>query len=260
MPISDYIHDGDFYDELNTTDVDLAFYRQQCEDAGNPVLEMCCGTGRLTIPLAAAGIEIEGLDITESMIRRAEDKARVQNVDVRWHRGDIRTTRLDRAFSLVFIPFNSLQCLETVDDILAALVNARNHVRTGGRFVFDVFNPDHKFMLDRAAGWHVMKTYDDEAGATVTVSQRCRYDAARQVNAVTWRIDRDGEVREEHLDMRCIYPRELELFLRFAGLRCVQRFGDFDRSPFTSESPRQICVCEIASVQGRESRHHRDQS
>jgi SAM-dependent methyltransferase len=244
MPTSPYIHTGALYDELNSFDSDLPFYRAQCAEAGNPVLELCCGTGRLTIPLARDGVEIEGVDLSASMLDRAAEKAAAAGLDLVLTRGDMRSLRLGRLFAMVFIPFNSLQCIESVDDVAAVLDTVRTHLAPGGRLVFDVFNPDFRYMLDRAEGWHPIRTYTDDDGVEVTVTERCRYDAARQVNQVTWRIVRGGEERIEHLDMRCFYPLEIDALLRLARYRCTARYGDFDGSAYVAGSPKQILVCE----------------
>jgi hypothetical protein len=80
----------------------------------------------------------------------------------------------------------------------------------------------------------------------VEVTEQCHYDAAAQINHVTWRIVRDGVERIEQLDMRCFFPCEMDALIRLFGFRCVARYGDFDETPFTSESPKLICVCEPA--------------
>ena len=246
MTTSPYIHTGAFYDELNTFDSDLPFYRAQCAEAGDPVLELCCGTGRLTIPLARDGVEIEGADLSASMLDRAREKAATAGLDLTLTLGDMRSLRLGRVFAMVFIPFNSLQSVESVDDVVAVFDTVRAHLAPGGRFVFDVFNPDFRYLLERSEGWHPVRTYMGGDGVEVTVTERCRYDAARQVNEVTWRIVRGGEERVEHLDMRCFYPHEIDALLRLGGYRCLARYGDFDGSAFVADSPKQIFVCEPA--------------
>jgi len=246
LGISDYIHSGAFYDEVNRFDSDLAFYRARCAEAQGPVLELCCGTGRLTVPLAADGVDIEGLDASESMLARAREKAQAKGVDIRWHQADMRDFSLDRRFGLVCAPFNSLQCLYTLDDVEAVFAACRHHLTPGGRFVFDVFNPDFHVIHEREQGWTEVKRFTSRAGLPVVISERCRYDAALQVNRATWWIQEGDRFREEQLDMRCFYPQELQALVRLFGFRTVAVYGDFDGSPFVSASPKQILVCEPA--------------
>ncbi|MHC5114071.1 MAG: class I SAM-dependent methyltransferase [Planctomycetota bacterium] len=241
---SEYIHDGSFYDEINRFDSDLPFWRRQCGEAGGAVLELACGTGRLTIPLAQEGIDIEGVDVSASMLARARAKADEVGAAIRFTEGNMLDLDLGRRFALVFIPFNSLQCIEEVGDVGRVFDTARRHLAPGGRFVFDVFNPSIQYMTERAEGWHPMREYTDAEGCAVVVTEQCRYDAARQLNGVTWKIKRGGEVRTEQLEMRCFFPRELDALIRLFGFRRRALYGDYDESPFTSASPKQISVCE----------------
>ncbi len=247
MPtISDYIHDGGFYDELNEHETDLEFYRHQCHAAPGPVLELCCGTGRLTIPLALDGIAITGVDHSRSMLERARAKSTAAGLTVRFHEADMRDLHLDSAFGMIFIPFNSLQCIYEIDDVVRVFDSVRRHLAPGGRLIFDVFNPSIDFLVTRRRGWHPVKIYRDAGGHDVEVTEQCRYDAAAQINHVTWRIVRNGVERREQLDMRCFFPREMEALIRLSGFRSVARYGDFNEAPFTSESPKLIYVCEPA--------------
>jgi hypothetical protein len=115
-----------------------------------------------------------------------------------------------------------------------------------GRLIFDVFNPSIDLLVTRRQGWHPVKNYTDASGRNVEVTEQCRYDAASQVNQVTWRIVRDGVERRERLDMRCFFPREVEVLVRLSGFRLIARHGDFDESPFESGSRKLICICEQA--------------
>ncbi len=241
--VSEAVHDGRLYDAINTDLADLPFYERRCRAAAGPVLELCCGTGRLTLPLLRAGIDITGLDFTESMLERGRSKARAGSLPDPFQFGDIRDFDLSRRFALIFLPFNSLQNTYTVDDVLRVFDRVRKHLEPEGAFIFDVFNPSLEFMVrgdgdpvDRHRG-----VLDD--GREVIIAEQCRYDAAGQVNRVTWH-HRVGEERfTSTLDMRCYYPLELEALLRLGGWRILERFGDFTEEPFTSASPKQILVC-----------------
>lgn len=249
MPhISDYIHDGEFYDELNDESSDLDFYRRQCHHAQGPVLELCCGTGRLTIPIALDGIRIEGVDRSPSMLERARAKSAAAGIDLPLHEADIRDLDLHKQFALVFIPFNSLQCTYGIEDLRRVFETVSRHLEPGGRFVFDVFNPSIRMMFERARGWHLVRRYTDSAGREVEVTEQHHYDAGTQVNQVRWRIVRGGKERLEHLDMRCFYPLEMDALISLFGFRCLLKYGDFDESPFSSDSPKLILACEQSST------------
>ena len=99
-------------------------------------------------------------------------------------------------------------------------------------------------MVERAEGWHPVRHYTDSSGREVEVTERHRYDAATQINHVTWRIVRGGVERLENLDMRCFFPLEIEALVRLFGFRIVSKFGNWDRTAFTSDSPKMILVCK----------------
>src|SRR5262249_42225180 len=106
----------------------LDFYRRQIVRYGEPVLELACGSGRLTIPLAEAGIQIMGLDLSEEMLNFATMKASERGVQVRVARGDVRSFHLDKAFKVIFIPAQSLTHLYTREDMEACFACVRRHL------------------------------------------------------------------------------------------------------------------------------------
>jgi ubiquinone/menaquinone biosynthesis C-methylase UbiE len=241
---SDFIHSGDFYDDVNRFADDLPFYLDACVAAGRNVLELCCGTGRLTIPLAESGVSIEGLDRSASMLARAKAKADTAGVAVTWHQGDMRCFELKSRYGLVMLPFNSLQLLYGVDDVLGVFSGVRAHLAPGGRFVFDVFNPDFHYIHSREEQWTLVQAYTASDGTDTEISERCQYDAAAQVNRVVWQIRHGSSVREEPLHMRCYFPLEMQALIRLAGFRCLETYGSFSREPFVSNSAKQIFICE----------------
>ena len=239
------VHEGQIYDAINKQDDDLPFYEQLCRDSKGKVLELCCGTGRLTIPLFKAGIDITGLDLEESMINRAKNKAQADNLDIPLIQGDIRDFSLEDKFSLIFIPFNSIQNIYSWEDVEKVFKCIKAHLDEGGRFVFDVFNPDINLMVDRN-GPPVARykaTMDD--GRTVVISEKCEYQPASQINRVTWIHEIEGQVTEGRLDMRCYFPLELDACLRHNGWQVEDKYGNFDKSKFVNESPKQIYICSL---------------
>jgi len=162
--------------------------------------------------------------------------------------GDMRTLRLGRTFDLVFIAANSLLHLHEMPDLLRCLRSVRAHLAPGARFVFDVFNPNVRLLAD-ADG--VRRTRDalsfvDPDRGDVRVEVAETYDAAAQVTRGTWHFSTDAEPDfvVAPLELRSIFPQELPLLLSLAGLRLVDRFGDWTGHPFTGDAPIQLCVCE----------------
>ncbi len=244
--VSAPLRDGEIYDAVNHDLGDLPFYEDLCREAKGPILELCCGTGRLTLPLLKAGFDVTGLDFTESMLERARAKAQAQSLPSPLLFGDMRDFALGRRFALVFIPFNSIQNTYTVDDVERIFACVREHLQPGGTFAFDVFNPDVARLVEKDGepSERYRGVLDD--GRELVILEENRYEAADQVNRVTWHHRVGDETFVGTLDMRCFFPLELEALLRYNGWRIVERFGAFSRAPFRSDSPKQICVCRWA--------------
>jgi SAM-dependent methyltransferase len=162
--------------------------------------------------------------------------------------GDMRDFDLGRTFDLVIIAANSLLHLHETADLLSCLRSVRAHLAPGGRFVFDVFNPSVRLLAD-ADG--VRRTRDelsfvDPDRGNVRVEVAETYDAAAQVTRGTWHFSTDVEPDcvVAPLELRSIFPQELPLLLSLAGLRLVERFGDWSGRPFTGGSAIQLCICE----------------
>ena len=268
--------DGRHYDALNSfLTVDIPFYVKEArrvagpdgknphppaKDAGRmghpqkmgqPVLELACGTGRLTIPIAQAGVEIVGLDLSPSMLAHAGAKAMAAGVEIEFVEGDCRSFELGRKFALIFMAFNSMQHLHDYASLAALFANVRKHLAEGGRFIFDVFNPKIE-ILARAAGERRLEgEYQDPDGkGKMAFEYSSIYDDAAQVSHIQCYFVRRGpngeelDVREEQLHLRSFFPQELDLLVRSQGFEIVEKFGDFERKLFASGDPKQVVVCK----------------
>jgi SAM-dependent methyltransferase len=241
----DLIYDAGLYDGLNTFGHDIPFYLDLARKARGPVLELCCGTGRITLPLLERGLDVTGVDYTPSMLAGARRKAAGRGLRGKFVKGDMRTLRLGKKFKLVFIPFNSLQHIYTLADAERVFATVRAHLAPGGRFAFDVFNPSIHYMVRFEKLKKGKFRFELADGRRVVIDEVCRYDPARQVNRVTWiHHIGGGAPRARKLDMRCFYPLELEALLKYNGFRVLGKYGDYAKAPFTAASMKQIFVCE----------------
>ena len=223
----------------------VSFYVRQASKCGGPVLELACGTGRIAIPIAEQGVQVTGLDISESMLTHARRKAAEKGVSTEWVRADCRDFRLNRRFSLIFLAYNSLGHLHDLESVAACLLCVRRHLRREGRFIVDFFNPRLDILTrDPSARSPVAEYPDPDGRGTVVVTESNTYEADTQINRIRWHY-RVGEEREysEELNLRMFYPRELDALLHYNGFTIEAKFGDFDESAFTSTSPKQIVVC-----------------
>src|SRR5947207_2493466 len=155
MPADDYAPIADLYDHVAPYRAlpDIPFYVDAARESGGPVLEIGCGSGRVLIPTARAGIEIPGLDLSPGMLavchqHLADESAEVQS---RVHLVEASMTAFDlgRTFRLITIPFRPFQHLLTVRDQLACLACIRRHLAPDGRLVFDLFNPSLEAIANR---------------------------------------------------------------------------------------------------------------
>ena len=241
------IYDAELYDALNRSRADLPFYLACARAARGPVLELCCGTGRITIPLAQAGIDVTGLDFTSSMLGRARQRARQAGLRIRFVLGDMRRASLGRRFNLVFIPFNSIQNTYPIADVERVLANVRRHLAPGGRFVFDIFNPSLGYIVDAERKVQKGKfRFRLPDGRRVTIDEHYRYDAARQTGRVTWVHHIGAKSFSSRLDMRCFYPLEMDALLKYNGFEILRKYGSFRKESFRSESLKQIYVCRAS--------------
>ncbi|MGO2683332.1 MAG: methyltransferase domain-containing protein [Microbacterium sp.] len=239
--------DARLYDLLFPADeAAVNFYRGEADGKGERVLELGCGTGHKLIPVAADGHQSVGLDLAPDMLAEAQRKANERGVSVEWRHGDMRDFDLDREFDLIFIAANALLHLHRADDIVQCFRAVRRHLAPGGRFAFDVFSPNVRLLAGADGTRRPRTSFTDPDRGVVRVDVDDTYDAAAQVTRGTWYFSTDSEpdFQKVSLEVRSIFPQELPVLLERGGLRLVERFGDWDRVPFTSDSSMQLCVCE----------------
>jgi SAM-dependent methyltransferase len=244
----DLYDDGRHYDLLLPGPNDLPFYRGQVERWGELVLELGCGTGRLTVPLAADGIDVTGLDSAAAMLEVAAQKAQQSGVAVQFVKADCRNFSLGRQFRLILFPNNSLSHLLTRFDVEACFACVRQHLAPGGRFIVDLFTPSLKILTQNPAQHYPVGQYQDPDGrGLITVTETTRYNCATQVNHITWHYQLEGEseVSRVPLNLRMFYPQEIDALLAYNGFVIDQKYGDYEETPYGSNSPKQLIVCRV---------------
>jgi SAM-dependent methyltransferase len=238
--------EGRHYDLLMPGPNDLAFYESQVKKYGEPVLELACGTGRLTIPLRVAGTDITGLDNAPAMLQVARDKAERSGIAIQYVHADARAYSLDRLFRLIFIANNSLSHLLRREEVEACFRCVRQHLAPDGRFIVDLFTPSvHILARDPVRRYPVGEYEDPDGRSHITVAETNRYDPATQVNHITWHYQRNGEPEawDVSLNLRMFYPQEIEALLIYNGFVIEHKYGDFEETPYGPGSPKQLIVC-----------------
>lgn len=243
--VGDLIYDANFYDGMNTNLDDLQFYKRWLpKNKDARILELCCGTGRLTIPIAKDGYNITGVDYTPSMLEQAKSKASAQGFNIEFIEADIRTLDLPEKYDLIFIPFNSIHHLYGNDDLFKAFTAVKNHLKNDGLFLLDCFNPNIQFIVDGEKGLKEIASYATKDCRNVTIKQIMQYESSTQINRIQWHHYIDGEFDSiQNLDMRMFFPQELDTYLQSNGFNIIHKFGSFDEHPFNDESEKQIFIC-----------------
>ena len=238
---------------------DVAFYLGQAAQLSSDaaVLELGCGTGRVSLPIARAGHPLIGLDSSASMLDRFRAKLGAEAADVRGrvtlHETDVREFDVAppsgaNGFELAIAPFRVMQHMTTVDDQLQFLATVRRHLAPGGRLAFDVFNPHFdKMTADRTAETEETEELELADGRTLRRTFRIpRVHWVRQVNDVEliYYIRSGDEVERvvHKFEMRWYTASELEHLLVRSGFRIEARYGDCERGALKDDSPEIVIV------------------
>ena len=251
--LDEYEATAEFYDSVvpYRERADVPFFVEAAVASGGPVLELGCGTGRILVPTARAGVEVVGLDLSPAMLAVCRRRLDAEPAAVRERatlaRGDMRAFDLGRTFALVTVPFRPFQHLLSVDDQLACLAAIHRHLAPAGRLILDLFNPSIE-LLAQPPG----EEWGDEPEFTMPdgrrVLRRFRIvsaDRCAQVNEVelVYHVVHPGG-RAERLvhafPFRYFFRFEAEHLLARAGFEVEHLFADYDRSPYGSQYPGEL--------------------
>ena len=242
--------DGRHYD-LAYSDYteDIDFWVEQAKRYGSPVLELACGTGRITMPLAKEGFEVTGIDLAESMLEQAERNSQEQGLDIDWVKADMRDFRLGKSFPLIICPGQSISRLLTIEDIERCLAAVREHLAPGGRFIMELYNPSLEILSREEGERSPFLEYDHPDGeGKVRVDFSSLYEKATQLQHLTLHYSLPGvdEQPTERVRIRMYFPQELDALLKYNGFEVVEKYGDFDGKPFEAGDNYQVVVCGVA--------------
>ena len=195
-------------------------------------LELGIGTGRIALPLARRGVRVHGIDLSEAMVAQLRAKPGAEEIGVTI--GDFATTTVDGTFSVAYLVANTIMNLTTQDEQVACFQNVSAHLEPGGCFVIEVLVPG----LRRLPPGETVQLFD----VSPTHVGLDEYDVARQglVSHHYW-IE-DGKVELFSPPFRYVWPSELDLMARLAGMTLRERWSGWQREPFTSESTKHVSV------------------
>ncbi|MGP8059827.1 MAG: class I SAM-dependent DNA methyltransferase [Acidimicrobiales bacterium] len=197
-------------------------------------LELGIGTGRLALPLSRRGIRVHGVELSPEMVAQLRAKPGSDAVEVTI--GDMATTRVEGAFTLAYLVRNTIANLTTQEEQIECFCNVAGHLQPGGCFVIELWIPE----LQRLAPGETLCPFavtPDHLGFD-------EIDVATQTLHSHHYWLRDGALETFSAPFRYVWPSELDLMARIAGLTLRERWSDWNRSPFTSDSRGHISVWE----------------
>jgi SAM-dependent methyltransferase len=227
-------YDADSPDMFDPAVVDpaVSFLADLAGDGG--ALELGIGTGRIALPLSRRGVRVHGIDLSPAMVARLKAKPGADDIAVAI--GDFASTKVDGTFRLAYLVYNTIGNLTTQDEQVECFRNAAAHLETGGCFVIELGVPALQRLPpgETVRAFHVSPTrlgFDE-------------YDIAAQglVSHHYWLAD--GRLEVFSMPFRYVWPSELDLMARLAGMTLRERWGGWKREPFTSDSTTHVSVWE----------------
>jgi SAM-dependent methyltransferase len=246
---------AEFYDyEYAHFGSDIQFYLEYAQQADGDVLELACGTGRVLIPVAEAGVSITGLDISQRMLHVCQGKVEhcAPNVQkkVTLVQGDMKGFNLHKKFSLIYVPFNSFQCLLTKEDQGACLQSIWSHLDENGLFILSIFAPKHEYLAQPKRRYYMGSFFDTEHNVKVYRYSVTTCNYVKQVLhndfSYEW-TDTHGNFQRKFwsFDMSYLFRYEAELLLEKHGYHVRELYGNYEKDPFDSHSGYQIFISRL---------------
>jgi SAM-dependent methyltransferase len=251
-----YVNSADLYD-LDQRDnllADIPFYLEYAGKQNGNILELGCGTGRVSLELAKAGYFVTGLDLSEPMLEIYKSKINKLPIDIQEKiktiNGNMADFSINKKFSLVIAPFRAFQALTNDDDIKNCLKCIKNHLNINGKFIFNAFRPykilDETWCFEDRIQW---ERKDSEKGIHV-VKKDCgeKIDIKNQIiyPKFTYEVtDNNGNIEKyiEHLELKYYYHEQIKKLLENNGFKIMEEYGWYDKSKI--ENGREIIIiCE----------------
>lgn len=228
---------ADIYDNWYSSPDDSSITLLSDLAHGGRALELGIGTGRIALPLKEKGIDIHGIDASASMVKKLRAKPDGKAVPITF--GDFSKVAVEGKYDLIFVVFNTFFSLTTQEEQLECLQNVAKHLTGGGAFLIEAFVPDTG-RFDR--GQSVRATEVSENVVKIDIS---KHDPVMQQVSSQHVVITDNGIRLYPVSLRYTWPSELDMMARVAGMKLVDRWGDWDRGVFSSSSGKHISVYKL---------------
>ena len=248
MPAFDYSAVADIYDAYVRTDLDVPFFIEESLRASGPVLELMCGTGRLSLPLIRAGIPLTCVDISPDMLSELRRKLAESGLTANIVEQDVAVLSLKEQFDLALLPFNSFSELTSPDDQLSALRSIRTCLRPGGRLILTLHNPPVRLTRVTGEDYEIGRfPIDSNMGSTLIVRLKEFHDPVSNLVTGVQRfeaVSSDGHIewsRSVNIAYRLVSENECLAMAAEAGFETEGLYGSYDRSVYREvDSPFMI--------------------
>ncbi|WP_159881688.1 class I SAM-dependent methyltransferase [Paenibacillus puerhi] len=253
-----YLNTAKLYDADNRAvfSADIPFYQERANRLGGKTLELACGTGRITIPLAEKGIHIWGLDYSSSMLEVLEAKvsklSEESQQNIHSLLGDMTDFTLSEQFKLIFIPFRSFQSLENDEEALQCLSCVHRHLEDDGQFIINVFKP-----IKEIGEWWINRNEHLDFESTLEGGEKVRRHSIKKAYDLQKRLlftdfiyrlyKNDGIIEEYHdsIRLRYFYGDDIRKLITSSGFTIKEEYGWYDGTP-VNEGNEYIFVCSKA--------------
>jgi len=227
------------HNDIGTDESVIKYYAKKCN---GPVLEIACGTGRLSKYIIDLGLPYTGIDNSKPFLDISLQKFGKNGTFLY---NEMQDFKLAEKFNFIFIGFNSFLHNLTDKDALNCLRCVREHLNSDGIFLLSIFLPDPEFLY-RDEYLHEARTFFNYNGKQCRVMEKNSYDDETQINSLTWQLEIDGKLSDEtySFKQRMFYPHKMHLLLQESGFSVNEKFGDWDMNPMDEESPLQIYICK----------------
>jgi ubiquinone/menaquinone biosynthesis C-methylase UbiE len=238
----EYDQFAQFYDLMYQWNKDdIPFYVKEAKKSGGKVLEIACGTGRITVPIAKAGVDITGIDYSKEMLDNLKRKIKDLKNKPKIKQADMRTFKLRDKFNLIIVPFRAFLHMKTQEDQLKALMNFRKHLKKGGRLILNFFFPSYDWMVrrhDKNIRQEQQDFKNPKTGNKVQVWIHPKYDMVNQridVEDIFKEVKGKKSVKTWKIpySLRYIWKNEFELMLKLVGFKSWKVYGGFKKKKLT---------------------------
>ncbi|MEO4052303.1 class I SAM-dependent methyltransferase [Solibacillus sp. CAU 1738] len=241
--------DTSLYDKENRGGEDIEFLKEVVRNIDGVIVDIACGTGRATIPLAIEGKQLIGIDVHKGMLDAATKKGLEKNVSIEWIKEDCTNFDLGLKTKLIYSVGNSFQHFLTNEDQDGLISSVSKHLEKGGLFIFDTRFPSADELLQPPTEEYWTSYIDPETGQKVELSTISHYDNLEQIQYYTTirRYLNEGNVINElktRIKLRYVYPKEMERLLEQHQLQVKEVYSDWKKTPLHSKSYSMIYVCE----------------